>query len=278
MRKYLFSILLILSVGIALPGIWMKLLPEESVSEEPESLPEESVTVPEETIPKEPSSEEPTPDETVPEEPTPVPEEPLPPVDNTYKNFTTVDRTYWDDALFIGDSRTVGLSEYADLGNADVFAYSGMSVYTVFDKELSVNGSEKQNLETLLTNRQYGKIYIMMGINELGYYFNPTVEKYRNMIAHIQELQPGALIFLEANLHVTQTKSDSDEIYNNAGINRMNQAIAEMADNISRFYVDVNELFDDAQGNLDTSYTADDAHVLGKHYATWADWLLTKGI
>ncbi len=33
--------------------------------------------------------------------------------------------------LFIGDSRTVGLSEYGDLGQAEVFADSGMSVFTL---------------------------------------------------------------------------------------------------------------------------------------------------
>lgn len=31
--------------------------------------------------------------------------------------------------LFIGDSRTAGLSEYGDLGQAEVFADSGMSVF-----------------------------------------------------------------------------------------------------------------------------------------------------
>ncbi len=39
------------------------------------------------------------------------------------------------DVLFIGDSRTVGLSEYGDLGNADVFADSGMSVFNLLDRK-----------------------------------------------------------------------------------------------------------------------------------------------
>jgi len=38
------------------------------------------------------------------------------------------DTTYFDDALFIGDSRTVGLAEYGNLGQAEVLADSGMSV------------------------------------------------------------------------------------------------------------------------------------------------------
>lgn len=41
-------------------------------------------------------------------EPTPTPEP-------TPLQFTTVDASYFDDALFIGDSRTVGIAEYGSL-------------------------------------------------------------------------------------------------------------------------------------------------------------------
>lgn len=76
------------------------------------------------------------------------------------------DTSYFDDALFIGDSRTVGLSEYGDLGNAEVLADSGMNVYKIFDKEFDTASGEKKLLETILSERQFGKIYVMLGINE----------------------------------------------------------------------------------------------------------------
>ena len=37
------------------------------------------------------------------------------------ESMTTVDASYFDDALFIGDSRTVGLKEYGTLNNATFF-------------------------------------------------------------------------------------------------------------------------------------------------------------
>lgn len=52
--------------------------------------------------------------------------------------------------LFIGDSRTVGLSEYGDLGQAEVFADSGMSVFTLFNKTVRLRSQEKSGLEELL--------------------------------------------------------------------------------------------------------------------------------
>lgn len=192
--------------------------------------------------------------------------------------FETVERSYFDDALFIGDSRTVGLFEYADLGNADVYADSGMNVYKVFDIRISMKGQGKLTLSEVLSAKQYGKIYLMMGINELGYDFEKTVKTYREMVETIKGFQPEAIIFLEANQHVTAGKSNGDAIFNNKNINGLNERIRELADNRTTFYIDVNELFDDAKGNLDASITNDGVHVLGKYYARWADWLCTKGV
>jgi hypothetical protein len=70
----------------------------------------------------------------------PQPVEDAPSEEPTY-SFTDVPADYFDDALFIGDSRTVGISEYGGLDNADFFADIGMSVYTVFTKIVSVEGS-----------------------------------------------------------------------------------------------------------------------------------------
>lgn len=184
------------------------------------------------------------------------------------------DVTYFDDALFIGDSRTVGLYEYGDLGNAEVVADTGMSVYKLFSKRFTVRSGEKKELEELLSERQFGKIYIMLGVNELGYDFDYTVDKYAEMLTRIQQMQPDAIVYLQANLHISKRKSDTSDVYNNDNINRFNQAVSGLADGQTRFYLDVNELFDDEEGNLAEEYTADDAHIYAKYYPGWVDWLL----
>lgn len=182
---------------------------------------------------------------------------------------------HFEDTLFIGDSRTVGLKEYADLGEADVFATSGMSVYKVFDTRVQVEGKGKLTLEELLTGRNYKRIYLMLGINELGYEFERSIRKYRSVVEQIEGLQPDAELYLEANLHVTKKKSESDAVYNNRNIDRFNQYIKDLTDGTGRIFLDVNERFDDGNGNLSPDYTADDAHVMGKYYAIWAEWIRT---
>lgn len=186
------------------------------------------------------------------------------------------DTAYFDDALFIGDSRTVGLSEYGNLGQAEVLANSGMSVYKIKEASFPLKNGEKVKLEELLADRKFGKIYVMLGINELGYDFGQTVKKYQEVVKLLQDTQPEAIIFLQANLHISKEKSDTSPYYNNENINRFNQAVSEMADGESIFYLDVNPLFDDAQGCLASEYTTDHTHILGKYYSTWVEWLLTQ--
>ena len=213
-------------------------------------------------------------------EPTPTPEtEPTPtPEAHTIKEFTQVDASYFDDALMIGDSRTVGLMEYGGMDNICYFATQGMSVYNVRETEVNVAKYGKVTLETLLTQHTFGKIYVMLGVNELGYDFSTTVSQYQALVAQIRQWQPDAILFVEANLHLAQKRSDSDSVFNNANINRLNAEIAKLADQRTVFYIDINELFDDENGYLRADYTSDSTHVYGKYYQEWSAWLCTKGI
>lgn len=178
-----------------------------------------------------------------------------------------------EDALFIGDSRTVGLMEYAQIEEADFFCNVGMSVFSIYDKPVSVPEMGKVTLEELLSGKKYGKIYIMLGINEMGYPFESIVKEYRELIAFVREKEPETKIFLQANLHVTGARSDGDAVYNNAAINRLNTALKEMADGQDIFYLDANPLFDDEDGNLSSDKSADQTHLYAKYYEVWGSWI-----
>ena len=187
--------------------------------------------------------------------------------------FITSDSSYFDDALFIGDSRTVGLCEYGTLKNADYFASTGMSVYKLWNEKLSVEDVGKVSLHELLNIKRYGKIYIMLGINELGYKIEKTIAENEEMIRKIKGQQPEATIYLCANLHVTKTRSDRDELINNKMIDRFNRKLETLTDNKGIYYIDVNEEFDDENGNLRAECTGDDVHVYAKYYQDWSEWL-----
>ena len=84
--------------------------------------------------------------------------------------FTEVDDDYFTDAVFIGDSRTVGLSEYCEPldSRATFYARTSLTIYDVFKKEYIKTDTGKIGLEEALSRNQFGKVYIMLGLNEIG--------------------------------------------------------------------------------------------------------------
>ena len=197
---------------------------------------------------------------------------------STTDNITTPPKSdiSMDDALFIGDSRTVGLMEYAGIDGADYFCTVGMSVYNIHKKPVSVPNVGKVTLTELLNSKKYGKIYIMLGINEVGYKISSTVEKYSELIEFIKDKQPNAVIFIQANLHVTKSRSDSDKVVNNTAINGLNAELAKLADGKSKFYLDANILFDDKTGALSSDKSEDSTHLYAKYYSEWGRWIIRQ--
>lgn len=190
---------------------------------------------------------------------------------NEYYNTATISM---NDALFIGDSRTVGLMEYADIKGADFYCNVGMSLYNIYKKPVSVPNVGKVSLTELLNKKKYGKIYVMLGINDVGYPFDKTVAKYKELLDLISQKQPEALIFIQANLHVSKSRSDRDKVVNNEIINKFNTATSKFADGKSKFYIDANTVFDDANGALAPDKSADDTHLYAKYYKEWGRWII----
>ena len=175
--------------------------------------------------------------------------------------------------LFIGDSRTVGLSEYGPLGDADVFADSGMTVFNLWERKLLFDSSEQKTLEQILKENQYQAVHVMLGINELGYSMDQIVKSYKATVKNIQDMQPDARVVLAANLHVTSECSANSSVYNNHRLNELNGEIQNIGKELNCSYINVNEIFDDEQAALSKKFSTDGSHVLGKYYADWVQWI-----
>ena len=196
--------------------------------------------------------------------------------------FTDVDDEYFNDALFVGDSRMVGLSQYCEEidSRADFYVKKALTIYNLLDgKAIESFDKTQKTLWEVLSEKQYGKIYIMVGINEIGTgtpaYF---ADAYSQVVDRIHSIQPDAFIYINAIMHVTGSKSSADPLYNNENINARNEAIKPLADNIHIFYMDVNEAVDDENGDLRADLSFDDVHLKGSRYGPWYEYLLSHGI
>ena len=189
--------------------------------------------------------------------------------------FHRVEMDYLDDALFIGDSRTSTLYEYAGWENTDFFVKYGLTIWDVWKQTM-----DGRKLENVLSAKQYGKIYIMLGINELGSGTAVTFrEEYERVVAGIRQMQPKAVIFVQAILHVTAEKDAEGTYINNQEVNARNQEICKLADNETVFWLDLNEIMDDpATGKLDSIYSFDGVHLKVKYIDVWREFLLDHGV
>ena len=202
-------------------------------------------------------------------------------VEEKERSFTTVDDDYFSDALFVGDSRIDGLSRYVGPidERADFYTKTALTIYNLKDGKTVKTGMGNISLWDLFEEKTYGKIYIMVGLNEIGTgdaeYFKKA---YAEVIDGIREREPDAIIFINGIIHVSAAKSASDPYFNNPKINERNAAIASLADNKSIFYIDVNEALDDGAGNLRADITFDEVHLKGSCYDPWYQYLLSHGI
>ena len=192
--------------------------------------------------------------------------------------FTTASEDYFSDAVFIGDSRTVGISEFAGIKNATFLCRTSLTVYD-FDKPKITYENKKTSIKDVLSTHQFGKIYFMVGINECGTGTAQSFfKRYRDVIMDIRQLQPDALIFIEGNLLVTKEKSDQEQNITNENIQERNRLIATLANQKDIFYIDINDSTLCKDGALISDYTWDQVHIKAQYYSVWKEFLLDHAI
>lgn len=196
--------------------------------------------------------------------------------------YMTVEDDYFSDAVFIGDSRTVGMYEYGGLEEiATFYASTGLTIYKIFDSAIvEVPGQrQKITIEEALGQNQFKKIYLMIGINEMGTGTVDTfVAKYQEVVEHLLELQPEAIVYIQGILKVTTERSNQGDYITNEGIVARNEALSQLADNVRVFYLDANPTICDNTGGLEPSYTFDGVHLKAKYVEIWKDYLKTHAI
>lgn len=195
------------------------------------------------------------------------------------REFCMVDDDWFDDAVFIGDREPWGCAITAGWTMRPFTHPQGLES-TICGRKSSVMWTGRRpRLRMRFPDGSLAKFYFQIGINEMGRgTLDGFMEQYVQSVQKFRELQPDAIIYVQGIMRVAKAKSDSDKIFNNQGINERNMRIAELADNQTIFYIDVNDVVCDADGNLRADLTFDNLHLYGSKYGIWVDFLKTKGI
>lgn len=184
--------------------------------------------------------------------------------------------SYFDDAAFIGDSRSQGLQLYTGLPNATFYATQGLMVDTFFSKKFVKAGGGKITIPDAMKNQTFKKVYIMLGVNELGWAYEKVfIQKYGEVVDKVKELQPDAKIYVQSILPVTKAKSDGDAIYNNTKISRYNELIEQMCREKGVTYLHVADAVGLDNGALPAGSATDGVHLNREYCYKWLDYLKT---
>ena len=180
----------------------------------------------------------------------------------------------YSDAAFIGDSRTEALKTYGLLKGATYYTYKGLKVDTVFTEPYIDEGGTKMTVMDAIARHQYERVYIMLGVNELGWVSTDIfIDDYGKIIDELKKSQPDATIYVQSILPVSAKKSEQDSIYNNPRINEFNALIEQMAKDKGATYLRVNEAVMDESGSLPADASTDGVHPNIDYCRKWTAYL-----
>lgn len=189
-----------------------------------------------------------------------------------------VGNDWFADAVFLGDSRTDGLRLYSGIKGASFICHTGLSVFTVGSNACIKSDGTKITAMDALAKQQYAKVYLMLGVNELGYSTTAFQKAYTKVVEEIKELQPGAAIYLQTLIPVNEPiayQNGTNRAINNEKLKQFNEVIAAVAQNEDVCLVNVDVPFWSVDGCLAAENTGDGVHLTKAGYKSWYAYLRT---
>lgn len=168
---------------------------------------------------------------------------------------------FFSDAAMLGNSLVDGMMLCSKL-KMDFYGGTSLTVY-------------RNRLDELL-KKQYGKVYIQLGINELGGSKDDFINAYRKIIEKIQGTMPEADIYIMAITPVTRQK-DAGGVFTMKRIGEFNDALYALAGETGCWYLDSCTLLCDGSGYLPEAYGGWDGspHLSVDGYLAWAELIRT---
>ena len=186
---------------------------------------------------------------------------------------------FFSDALFVGNSLVHGLWGFGGIGSADFAAATSASVVNldrVRNEALrGVEEDEAPSVLECLSAGSYGKVYLLLGINEIGFETPDFIAIYSTVLDTIAAAQPEADIYIMGLTPLTEDKDAEGWPFTMERVLSYNEALKELAGEREYYYVDLVEALADETGFLPASDSTDGVHLIREKYPKWAEYLRT---
>lgn len=205
-----------------------------------------------------------------------------------------VSDSYFDDAVFIGDSVSLKLDRYTmqqrnsnpnffgkaqfltagSMGSGNALAApSDDSIHPLF------NG-QKMSLADSVQASGAKKVYIMLGMNDMAIYgVDGAVDNMETLIGTILAKTPDATIYVESATPLVASQNFSEHKLNNTNLDAYNKKLSALCQSKGWYFVNVWSVVNDGNGNLKDAYCSD-PDSMGIHFTdagcgAWIDYLYT---
>lgn len=198
--------------------------------------------------------------------------------DSPIEYFPAVDDIDDDfgDAVFIGNSRTVGLGMNCGKPLATFYASTGLNVDTIATSAtINLDNGTKGTVYDALGQKQFRRVFIMFGINEIGWpYWDGFETRYEAVIERVRALQPEAKIYVQSVLPVNSLAVNKDPVFTTENVDAINEYVRRAAEAQGAIYLDVNSVFREADGSLPMDAAPTDGiHMVKKYCLVWLKYL-----
>ncbi len=193
------------------------------------------------------------------------------------------DDSAFANAVFLGDSRTEGLQAFSGLRQGTFHWDRGMNVFRAVSEDYQVFeiDGKPANLVETLAEKQYDAVYLMLGINEMGYDVSAYRSALYTLLDAIREAQPEAVLYLQTMPPVNEAECRANglgEWLNNANVDAFNEVIQQAAKEKQWVLLDTASIYRDESGSLPADRTSDGVHFTYNGYGIWAGFLRTHWI
>lgn len=185
-----------------------------------------------------------------------------------------VDSSFFNDAVFIGDSVTLKLSYYAassgELGKATFLTRGSYGVnHAVTDSMLLSYQGKEMKVEEAVKATGAKKVFIMLGMNDIALYgIDKTIENWKTLISRIEDTCSDVKIYIQSMTPIW-TGGETGGL-TNENMDTYNERLEAAVTAAGCSFINVAPYMKDATGGLATLYCSDSfVHVTDEGSAAW---------
>ncbi len=204
-----------------------------------------------------------------------------PPADPDYDYASPVPESaaqtdqWFDDSCIIGHSLMEGFEAFSKVdANIHFFTSTGLSAAGALSyKKFDLPNGGVGTLEEGLGQKQFSKVYLMLGINEISASSDSFRKNMGGIVDAVRRLQGENIPIYVINVTPTTRNKSNAGPFNRENITRLNAALLELCGEKRCYYVDLYACFADAEGYLPSEKSTDGVHITAGQYQVMADYL-----